>query len=105
MRQAGLEPDCTLAASMGFFAAAVVTGALEIDEALAAVIRQADLVTSLYRIGTVSEPAQARAALQRAIAIVDALAKRGALNVAQQAWPQFLRGVLAKLPPETAGAP
>jgi hypothetical protein len=44
-------------------------------------------------------------ALQRAIAIADALAKIGALTDVQKSWPQFFRELLAKLPPETAGAP
>ncbi len=65
---------------------------------------QADLVTTLYRISIVSETAQARTALHRAIATIDALAKIGALTAAQKNWPQLFRELLAKLPPETAGA-
>jgi tetratricopeptide (TPR) repeat protein len=65
---------------------------------------QTDLVFSLFRISTVAEPAPARAALQRAIVIIDTLAKIGALTAAQKNWPQFFRQLLAKLPPETAGA-
>jgi tetratricopeptide (TPR) repeat protein len=65
---------------------------------------QTDLVFSLFWISRVAEPALARAALQRAIVIIDALAKVGALTAAQKNWPQFFRELLAKLPPETAGA-
>jgi hypothetical protein len=66
---------------------------------------QTDLVISLFKISLVAEPALARVFLLRAISVVDGLTKMGALTPAQQSWPQALRGMLAKLPPETAGAP
>ncbi len=64
---------------------------------------QSDLVFSLFWISRVAEPALARVALQRAIAIVDTLAKMRALTAAQENWPQFFRQLLVKLPPETDG--
>jgi hypothetical protein len=65
---------------------------------------QADLVLSLYKLSTVSDPPQARAALREALAIAEALARDGKPNVAQQDWLQRLRDALAKLPPEAAEA-
>ena len=66
---------------------------------------QSDLVFSLFWISRVAEPALARAALQRAIVIVDRLAEIGALTAAQKNWPHFFRELLAQVPPETADAP
>ena len=65
---------------------------------------QADLVVSLYRVSTVSDPPRARAALREALAIVEALARDNRLTAAQKNWPQMLRDALAKLPPEAAEA-
>ena len=65
---------------------------------------QADLVISLYKISTASDPPRARAALREALAIVEALAREGKLTAAQQSWPQLFRDALAKLPPEEADA-
>ena len=82
---------------------------LAIREALAAadpgnVLWQADLVVNFYRISMVSEPAVARAALRRAITILDMLATNNRLPEAQAGWPQLMRDTLAKLPPEQAEA-
>jgi len=90
-------------------ALAVHRKSLAIRETLAAadpgnVGWQADLVGSLYKISSVSEPADARALLRRAITIIDALSKSGALTAAQQNWPESFRRALAELPPEQAEA-
>jgi tetratricopeptide (TPR) repeat protein len=60
---------------------------------------QRDLVFSLYRLSTVTVPADARAALLRAVSILDPLVRDSKLTAAQQNWPQMLREALAKLPP------
>jgi hypothetical protein len=65
---------------------------------------QADLVVSLHKISTASDPPRARALLQEALAILEALAREGKLTAAQQSWPQIFRDALAKLPPEQAEA-
>ena len=65
---------------------------------------QTDVVVSLYKVSTVSDPPRARAALREALAIVEALARDNRLTAAQKNWPQLLRDALAELPPETAGA-
>jgi hypothetical protein len=39
-----------------------------------------------------------------ALAIAEMLARENKLTAAQQGWPQALRDMLAKLPPEQAGA-
>jgi tetratricopeptide (TPR) repeat protein len=59
---------------------------------------QTDLVVSLIRIGAVSAPPDARAAFERAVAILEPLARDGKLTAAQQRWPQIIRDALAKLP-------
>jgi len=65
---------------------------------------QIDLVLDLWRVGTVSDPPRARAALREALAILEALARDNKLTPAQKDWPQQLRDALAKLPPEAAEA-
>lgn len=42
--QAGVIPDMTLGASMGSFAAATVAGAMQVEDSMAAVMRQASIV-------------------------------------------------------------
>ena len=44
LRASGIEPDCTLAVSMGFFAAATVSGCMKPEEAMQALIAQARTV-------------------------------------------------------------
>jgi tetratricopeptide (TPR) repeat protein len=61
--------------------------------------RQTDLVVSLYKVSTVSPPAEARILLTRALAILNTLSRTGKLTAAQQKWPDMLRAALAKLPP------
>jgi acyl transferase domain-containing protein len=41
LRHEGVEPDATLGASLGSFAAAAVSGHLDVEDALAAVVEQA----------------------------------------------------------------
>ena len=65
---------------------------------------QTNLVISLYKVGTASDPPRARAVLREALAIVERLARDGKLTDAEQDWPQLLRDALAKLPPEEAEA-
>src|SRR5262249_29918320 len=65
---------------------------------------QIDLVLDLWRVGTVSDPPRARAALREALAILEALARDNRLTGAQKDWPQLLRDALAKLPPAAAEA-
>jgi hypothetical protein len=45
---------------------------------------QADLVISLYKVSTASEPPRARAVLREALAIAETLAGEGKLSAAQQ---------------------
>jgi tetratricopeptide (TPR) repeat protein len=66
--------------------------------------RQAELVISLYKVSTASDPSRARAVLREALAIAETLARAGKLTAAQQNWPQMLRELIAKLPPEQAEA-
>ena len=65
---------------------------------------QADLVVGLYKVSIVSDPSRARAALREALDIVAALARDNRLTAAQKNWPQLIRDLLAKLPPEAAQA-
>jgi hypothetical protein len=60
---------------------------------------QSNLATSLFKVVSVSDPAQARVPLREALEIVDALARVGALTAAQQDWSQLLRDKLTKFPP------
>ncbi len=60
---------------------------------------QADLALSLMRVAGVSAPSDERAALTRALAILEPLASAGRLTATQQRWPQIIRDRLAKLPP------
>jgi len=59
---------------------------------------QRELVLSLIRISFAADPAGARMALERALAIAEALARDGKLAAAQQKLPQLIRGALEKLP-------
>jgi hypothetical protein len=59
---------------------------------------QTALVPTLLRISLVSTIADARAALERALAIAESLARDGKLTAEQRSWPQLLRDLLAKLP-------
>ncbi len=63
------------------------------------VLWQTDLAVALDNVGTLSAPAEARATLTRALAILEALAQAGKLTPAQQSWPRIVREALAKLPP------
>src|SRR5437016_545224 len=47
----GVEPACTLAASLGFFAAATVAGCLEPEDAIAALVEQAKALRTQCRKG------------------------------------------------------
>jgi len=49
--QEGVQPELTLGASLGTFAAATVAGILRLEEALFAVVRQAELVEQLCKPG------------------------------------------------------
>jgi hypothetical protein len=42
--------------------------------------------------------------LREALAIAETLAREGKLTAAQQGWPRAMRDMLAKLPPQQAGA-
>jgi hypothetical protein len=53
----------------------------------------------LVRISAVSDPPEARAALERALSIIETLARDGKLGAPQQKWPEMIRDRLAKLPP------
>jgi len=65
---------------------------------------QADLVVSLYKLSIVSDPPRAHAALREALTIVEALARHNKLTAAQKNWPQLIRDLMAKLPPEAVQA-
>jgi hypothetical protein len=56
----------------------------------------------LVKLGAAFEPAAQRAALNEAIGILDTLASAGKLPDSLAVWPDVLRGLLAKVPPETA---
>lgn len=60
---------------------------------------QSELAVALFSVGELSGPPEARTALTRALAILEALAQAGKLTPAQQNWPQIVRTALAKLPP------
>jgi tetratricopeptide (TPR) repeat protein len=59
---------------------------------------QGELAVVLYLVSTVSEAADAKAALMRALAILEALEREQKLTAAQATWPNFVRGEIAKLP-------
>jgi len=59
---------------------------------------QRELVLSLIRISFAADPAGARTALERALAIAEALARDGKLAGPQQKLPHLIRGALEKLP-------
>ena len=61
--------------------------------------RQVDVVKGLYDVSTAADVPRARAALDEAIALAEALARDGKLASPQQDWPKLLRDALAKLPP------
>jgi hypothetical protein len=61
--------------------------------------RQVDVVKGLYSVSTAADVPRARAALDEAIALADALTRDGKLAPSQQDWPKLLRDALAKLPP------
>jgi hypothetical protein len=61
---------------------------------------QLDLVTGLYKVSTLLDPAKARPALHRAIAVLDSLAKANRLTAAQADWRRLFRQALSVLPPE-----
>jgi hypothetical protein len=49
-------------------------------------------------MSTVSEPAAAKDALRKSLAVVEALERDRKLTDVQKTWPAFLRGEIAKLP-------
>jgi tetratricopeptide (TPR) repeat protein len=59
---------------------------------------QSELAVSLYLMGTVSEPAAAKEAMRKALAIVETLERDRKLTDMQLTWPAFLRSEIAKLP-------
>ena len=59
---------------------------------------QVELAVEFYRISTVSDPIAARAALTSGLAIAETLEREHKLTNAQQALPNLLRSILAKLP-------
>jgi len=63
---------------------------------------QADLAVALYNISTV-DPLQARAALQEAVAIMDALGREGKVLAYEKNLRQRFVDALAKLPSDSAG--
>jgi hypothetical protein len=62
------------------------------------VVWQTDLVVGLIKISLVSDPPDACAAYERALAILELLARDGKLTAVEQRWPQLIRGALEKLP-------
>jgi eukaryotic-like serine/threonine-protein kinase len=58
---------------------------------------QADLVVSLYKMATVGDTQQARAALTEALSIVENLEREQKLTAQQKDWPGLLRAALSKL--------
>jgi tetratricopeptide (TPR) repeat protein len=59
---------------------------------------QGELAVSLYLTSTVSDASAAKEALTKALAILEALERSQKLTAAQVAWPDLIRGELAKLP-------
>jgi tetratricopeptide (TPR) repeat protein len=59
---------------------------------------QSELAVTLYQMSTVSEPAAAKDALRKSLAVVEALERDRKLTDVQKTWPAFLRGEIAKLP-------
>jgi tetratricopeptide (TPR) repeat protein len=65
---------------------------------------QVGLAVSLNNVGEVADPTRAREVLPEALSILDGLAREGKLTAAQRDWPQKVRDLLARLPPEIAQA-
>ena len=59
---------------------------------------QTDLASALYKISTMLDPPQARAALTEALSILDKLMQAQKLQAAQNNWPNIFRTALSKLP-------
>jgi cytochrome c-type biogenesis protein CcmH/NrfG len=58
---------------------------------------QAGVMESLYRVSTVSDPANARILLTQALAIAETLERKQALPAPQSNWPQIIREAIAGL--------
>ncbi|HLH92597.1 MAG TPA: tetratricopeptide repeat protein [Xanthobacteraceae bacterium] len=58
---------------------------------------QTELVLALAKLSNVSAPPEARSALQRALSIVEPLARAGKLSAEQQTWPKIINDKLSKL--------
>jgi tetratricopeptide (TPR) repeat protein len=65
----------------------------------------ADLVVGLVKVSMAAEPPRSRKVLVEALATAEKLEREGKLAGVRRDWPPRLRAMLAKLPPETAGAP
>jgi tetratricopeptide (TPR) repeat protein len=61
-------------------------------------LAQTDLVFSLYKVSTVVDPSQARAALTEALSILEKLDQEQKLTPAQKRWLDIVRTALSKLP-------
>ena len=59
---------------------------------------QIELFGTLYRMSTVSDATSAKAALGRALAVLESLEREHKLTDTQAGWPKFIRGEIAKLP-------
>jgi tetratricopeptide (TPR) repeat protein len=59
---------------------------------------QTDLIVSLYKMSTVADPVQARAALTQGLSILEKLEQEQKLTAAQKNWPNMVRTALSKLP-------
>lgn len=59
--------------------------------------RQSDLALSLYKLGTVADPPQARAALTEALSILEKLGREQKLTDDQKKWLNLTRTALSKL--------
>jgi hypothetical protein len=55
-------------------------------------------MSALYKMSTMFDPPQARAALTEALSILDKLVQEQKLPAAQKNWPDIFRTALSKLP-------
>ena len=60
--------------------------------------RQIELFGVLYLISTVADATSAKAALGRALTVLESLEREHKLTDTQVGWPKFIRGEIAKLP-------
>jgi len=84
--------------ALGFFRASLSLRQLLADAEPDNAARQSELAVCLYLVGTVSDGADAKDALAKALVILEKLEREEKLTAAQANWPGLVRDALAKLP-------